>query len=113
MMTMMPLSFLVLLGAVVVTNMMTSTSSVVVVEASPLEDLVEELPMFGRTPTPHFSGYLDASPGCDTARNGPVCKLHYWLALSDPKVKDPLEAPVVLWLNGGPGKFFCHQYKLI
>jgi carboxypeptidase C (cathepsin A) len=68
--------------------------------SAPLADLVETLPMYGRPPTPQFSGFLDASGGCDTKTNGPVCKLHYWLALAE---SDPLDAPVVLWLNGGPG----------
>ena len=65
-----------------------------------LDDLIDELPGYGRPPTPHFSGFLDASAGCDVATNGPVCQLHYWLALAE---KDPSKAPVVLWLNGGPG----------
>lgn len=65
-----------------------------------LEDLIDELPDYGRPPTPQFSGFLDASAGCDVATNGPECQLHYWLALAEEK---PSEAPVVLWLNGGPG----------
>lgn len=66
----------------------------------PAEDLIEELPSFGKTPTPHYSGYLDASKGCDIFTNGPICKIHYWLALAE---DDPMNKPVVLWLNGGPG----------
>jgi cathepsin A (carboxypeptidase C) len=69
------------------------------VQAAPLEDLVENLPSFGKPPTPQFSGYLDASKGCDQATNGPVCKLHYWLALSDDKVKNPIDAPVRMAAN--------------
>ncbi len=65
-----------------------------------LDDLVDDLPGYGRPPTPHFSGFLDASDGCDVATNGPVCQLHYWLALAE---KDAANSPVVLWLNGGPG----------
>jgi cathepsin A (carboxypeptidase C) len=65
-----------------------------------IDDLVEELPDYGRTKTPHFSGFLDGSAGCDTKTNGPECKIHYWMALSE---SDPASAPVVLWLNGGPG----------
>lgn len=65
-----------------------------------VEDLIEELPDFGRTKTPHFSGYLDGSDGCDVSTNGPICQIHYWLALSE---HDSSSAPVVLWLNGGPG----------
>lgn len=66
----------------------------------PTEDLIEELPSFGKTPTDHYSGYLDASKGCDIFTNGPICKIHYWLALAE---EDPMNKPVVLWLNGGPG----------
>jgi len=65
-----------------------------------LEDLIQNLPDYGRTKTPQFSGYLNGADGCDTATNGPVCQIHYWLALSE---TDPSSAPVVLWLNGGPG----------
>lgn len=70
------------------------------VSATWLDDLIDELPGFGRPPTPHFSGFLDASAGCDLSTNGPVCQLHYWFALAE---TDPADAPVVLWLNGGPG----------
>lgn len=66
--------------------------------AAPLEDLVEFLPMYGSPPTPQFSGYLDATAGCDTKTNGVSCQLHYWLALAE---EDPMTKPVVLWLNGG------------
>ncbi len=65
-----------------------------------IDDLIEELPDFGKTPTPHFSGYLNGTEGCDTATNGPDCQIHYWLALSE---SNPSTDPVVLWLNGGPG----------
>lgn len=65
-----------------------------------IHDLVEELPDFGRTPTPHFSGYLDGSDGCNVQVNGPECQIHYWFALAE---CDAASAPVVLWLNGGPG----------
>ena len=65
-----------------------------------INDLIEYLPSFGKTPTPQFSGYLDGSAGCDTTTNGPICQIHYWLALAE---TDPASAPVVLWLNGGPG----------
>lgn len=68
--------------------------------SAPLEDLVESLPDFGPPPTSQFSGYLDGTAGCDTAANGDFCKIHYWLALAE---ENPLEKPVVLWLNGGPG----------
>jgi len=71
-----------------------------VVLSAPLEDLVDSLPDFGPPPTTQFSGYLDGTAGCDAASNGNFCKIHYWLALAE---DDPLDKPVVLWLNGGPG----------
>lgn len=71
------------------------------IHAAPLGDLVEQLPDFGRPPTAHFSGYLDATAGCDTSVNGAYCKLHYWLAMAEGE--DSVNRPVVLWLNGGPG----------
>lgn len=72
--------------------------------AAPLEDLVVSLPDLDpdapplKLPTPHFSGFLDATKGCDTTRNGAYCKIHYWLALAEGP--DPWTKPVVLWLNG-------------
>ena len=44
---------------------------------------------------PQFSGYLNASAGCDMNINGPICKIHYWLALAandddDDDEDDPL-----------------------
>jgi serine carboxypeptidase-like clade 1 len=71
------------------------------IHAAPLEDLIEHLPGYGRPPTTQFSGFLDATAGCDTSVNGKYCKLHYWLNLAS--ADDPLKSPVVLWLNGGPG----------
>jgi serine carboxypeptidase-like clade 1 len=75
-----------------------------VLDAAPLEDLIEHLPGYGRPPTTQFSGFLDATAGCDTSVNGKFCKVHYWLSLADTENQnDPLKAPVVLWSNGGPG----------
>jgi len=86
--------------------------------ALPLDDLVIEIPGFGRPPTPHFSGFLDATDGCNTKVNGPFCKLHYWLALAANSALDDDEEnsfdnflerlvnddkPLIIWLNGGPG----------
>ena len=65
-----------------------------------MPDYISHLPDFGSTPTPHFSGYLDGAAGCDVETNGPICNIHYWLALSE---TNPSDAPLVLWLNGGPG----------
>ena len=39
----------------------------------------------------HYSGFLDAGKGK---------KFHYWFVESE---RDPINDPVVLWLNGGPG----------
>lgn len=72
----------------------------VILNDSALSDYIEALPLYGQTPTPQFSGYLDASEGCDQSRNGPVCQIHYWFALAE---HNAATAPVVLWLNGGPG----------
>lgn len=112
-------------SAVVVSNMLLlllmlllNNNNGITVDAAPLDDLIVELPRYGRPPTPHFSGYLDGSKGCDVEKNGPICKIHYWLALADePNEHNPLiiiddnqdkqeeraVKPTVLWLNGGPG----------
>jgi len=79
------------------------TQRVSFVSAAPLEDLVEYLPGYGVPPTPMFSGYLDATKGCDLEANGGYCRLHYWMALAEDDRDDPTDKPVVLWLNGGPG----------
>lgn len=55
-------------------------------------DEVAELPgMFFKPNYRQWSGYLKASPGKF---------LHYWFVTSQ---RDPLQDPLVLWLNGGPG----------
>lgn len=77
-----------------------SVAAVPGASATWLDDYIDELPGYGKTPTPQFSGYLDASDGCDLYTNGPICNLHYWFAFAE---KAPEKAPVVLWLNGGPG----------
>ena len=83
---------LLLLMTMMTTTMMTTMTTV---DAAPLNDLIIELPGYGRPPTPQFSGYLDASAGCDVTINGPICKIHYWLALAandddDDDEDDPL-----------------------
>lgn len=83
----------------------------VVVHGAPLEDLVEFVPGYGRPPTTQFSGFLNATDGCDTSINGNYCYLHYWLAMADMGDNnngmdadiDASPPPVILWLNGGPG----------
>ena len=47
-------------------------------------------------PSRHFSGYVDVA-----ADGAPADMLHYWLVEAE-KVA-PEAAPLVLWLNGGPG----------
>jgi serine carboxypeptidase-like clade I len=94
-------------------------------------DRVESLPLFGRPPSPQWSGYLNATAGCDTDVNGNDCQLHYWLALAEQdaendddgdvadaaadssyyystratqqKNNNKKKKPLLLWLNGGPG----------
>ena len=60
---------------------------------------VESLPGWhGPLPSRHYSGYVDVSaePGTTPGRF-----LHYWLVEAEDV--DPATAPLVLWLNGGPG----------
>jgi serine carboxypeptidase-like clade 1 len=73
--------------------------------AAPEEDRIDSLPLFGPPPTPHYSGYLDATDGCNTEVNGAYCKIHYWFATAEdgPDGAAAADKPVVLWLNGGPG----------
>lgn len=64
-----------------------------VASAAYAPDFIESLPGWsGPLPTNQYSGYLNVS-GTDT-------HLHYWLVEAD---NSPADAPVVLWLNGGPG----------
>ena len=78
-----------------------------VTTAAPAADEVKSYPGFGVPPTPHYSGYLDASDGCNTKKNGPECQLHYILAMADADEADVDSseevAPTVVWFNGGPG----------
>lgn len=63
-----------------------SSSGSIFAAAAPPEDLVKSLPLFGRPPTPQYSGYLDGSAGCDTDANGDFCMIHvsyvFWLLRS-------------------------------
>ncbi|EOD27293.1 hypothetical protein EMIHUDRAFT_73387 [Emiliania huxleyi CCMP1516] len=59
---------------------------------SPAGDEVKALPgWYGALPSRQFSGYLSV---------GEHKKLHYWLVEAEAR---PESAPLVLWLNGGPG----------
>eukprot|EP00392_Amoebophrya_sp_AT5.2_P009990 g10021.t1 len=74
--------------------------------AAPEADRIASLPGYGPPPTAQYSGFLDATDGCDTEKNGKYCRLHYWFATSENNVarhKPAEKIPVVLWLNGGPG----------
>jgi len=53
-----------------------SSAAVQLASAAPEEDRIASLPSFGVPPTPQYSGYLDATDGCDTAANGDECKIH-------------------------------------
>uniref|UniRef100_A0A7E4W707 Carboxypeptidase n=1 Tax=Panagrellus redivivus TaxID=6233 RepID=A0A7E4W707_PANRE len=60
--------------------------------AAPAEDLVVDLPGLNfKPPFDHYSGYLNVSS---------TKYLHYWFTKA---YKNPESAPVLLWLNGGPG----------
>ena len=59
--------------------------------AARIQDLVLGLPDVNRMSTDWYSGYLDASP---------TKHLHYVFVSS---LTDPINDPVVLWFNGGPG----------
>lgn len=63
--------------------------------AAPDADAIASLPGYGKPPTRHWSGFLNA----DDAEQG--TRLHYWFAEAD--APNAAELPVVLWLNGGPG----------
>jgi len=66
------------------------------VSAAPLDDAVLNLPGYGMPPSAQWSGFLNASAA------EPGTMLHYWYAQVEAPA-EPAEAPVVLWLNGGPG----------
>lgn len=60
------------------------------------EHKVTKLPGFnGALPSTHYSGYIPTGN-----LSGQKGQLHYWLIES---TNDPVNDPIVLWLNGGPG----------
>ncbi len=59
---------------------------------APPPDAVLSLPTYGAPRHPQYAGFADATPD---GRN----KLHYWFSQSEAGVS----APLLLWLNGGPG----------
>jgi carboxypeptidase C (cathepsin A) len=61
-------------------------------------DLVESLPKYGKPKSAHYSGYLAVQSALPTSTTEQV---YYYLATAQNDVKD--DAPVILWLNGGPG----------
>lgn len=62
-----------------------------VVNAARAQDLVIGLPDIDRLNADWYSGYLDATP---------TKHLHYVFVTS---LTDPINDPVVVWFNGGPG----------
>jgi len=54
-------------------------------------DRMANLPDAPAFATPNYSGYLEVTP---------TKRLHYTFALSE---TDPVNDPVVIWFNGGPG----------
>ena len=60
--------------------------------AAPSSDEIKSLPGWNQElPSKQYSGYLDITP---------TRHYHYWFVECE---EDPENAPVVLWLNGGPG----------
>ena len=100
-------SFLVAAVIVIVTTITTTT-------AAPEADAVVSYPGFGPPPTPHYSGYLDASAGCDTDKNGPECQLHYMLAMAEDVDSTRDEAaPTIVWFNGGPAWYVTFFFSFL
>jgi len=60
-------------------------------KAARIQDLVLGLPDVDRLNADWYSGYIDASP---------TKHLHYVFVTS---LTDPINDPVVIWFNGGPG----------
>jgi len=64
------------IGLAAAALLLLSPAAVQLASAAPEEDRIASLPSFGVPPTPQYSGYLDATDGCDTAANGDECKIH-------------------------------------
>lgn len=69
------------------------------VSSQPAEDLVNYLVGAPDFNFEIYSGYLNVSNSTDSKTINK--KLHY--VLVETKTDDPDEAPLVIWLNGGPG----------
>jgi carboxypeptidase C (cathepsin A) len=70
---------------------LTTAAVLGVASAAHTPDLIQSLPGWsGPLPTNQYSGYLNVSS----------THLHYWFVEAE---NSPQDAPVVLWLNGGPG----------
>ena len=68
-------------------------------DSAPVEDLVESLPGYGAPPSTMYSGFLNTSAADPVA----AVQLHYIFTQTTRSDIKATEAPVVLWLNGGPG----------
>jgi serine carboxypeptidase-like clade I len=94
-------TMVLILRTIVVVWMNFCLGSIFFCDAAPVDDLIETLPLYGKTPTVQYSGYLNATDGCDTSING-QCYIHYWFVAAEGKCCDEPK-PTILWLNGGPG----------
>jgi serine carboxypeptidase-like clade I len=70
-----------------------------VTSAARMADRVQSLPGYGPPPSPMYSGFLNASAADPVAG----VQLHYWYTETTNPNLEATKAPVVLWLNGGPG----------
>jgi serine carboxypeptidase-like clade I len=72
------------------------------------EDRIVDLPEYGPPPTAQYSGYLNATDGCNDIESPDQysCMIHYWLCTASSSVTKNVpaaKAPIVVWFNGGPG----------
>lgn len=78
----------------VVASCLASLSCDSLASAAPLGDEIVSLPGWSADlPSAQYSGYLDFGPNNRK-------HIHYWFVAAE---KEPATAPVVVWLNGGPG----------